>query len=49
MRSASLIQKETGSTAKITNLDSGEEKIVSLNSYKGDKYEFEIQEIVFNE
>lgn len=49
LRSASLIQKETGSTAKITNLDSGEEKIVSLNSYKGDKYEFEIQEIVFNE
>ena len=49
LRSASIMQKETGSTAKITNLDPGEEKIVSINSYKGDKYEFELQEIVFNE
>ena len=49
LKSATVMQKGTGSVAKITNLDAGEEKILSLNSYKGDEYEFEIQEIVFNE
>lgn len=49
LRSAQITQKGTNNTSFVRNLDSGEEKIVTIDTYTGDNYEFIFENIEFVE
>lgn len=49
LRSAQITQKGTNNTAIVRNIDSGEEKIVTIDTYYNSNYEFMFENIEFVE
>ena len=49
LRSAQITQKGTNNTAFVRNLDSGEEKIVTIDTYPSESYEFVFDNIEYIE
>ena len=49
LRSAQITQKGTNNTAIVRNIDSGEEKIVTIDTYYSGDYEFMFENIEFVE